>query len=100
MMIGDDDYVEVQDVDGDVVLELRSQKDEENPAAEGKLVFRNPEADLLKLSDRKELFTELQNFLDEVRDFAVNIGTKHGVKLNMEAVFDIKKIKFKKSQIK
>lgn len=94
------DNVENNNVENDVVLQLKDMQSGENPAAQGKLVFRNSREDLLKIADRIEFVEELQEFVDEVRDFAEEIGKKHGVKLNMEVLFELKKIKFRRSQVK
>ena len=91
-----------ENIEEDVVLDLKikDQQKGENPAAEGKLVFRNPKEDLLKIADRPEFVAELQEFVDEIRDFAEGIGNKHGIKLNMEIIFSAKKIKFRRKQLK
>lgn len=87
-------------VAGDLVFNLKDMEKGENPAADGKLVFRNPQAELLQVADRVGFFEELQESLDEMRSFVENLGKKHGVQLVMETVFDIQKIKFRASQVK
>ena len=89
-----------ENVEDDIVLKLKDMQEGENPAAQGKLVFRNNREDLLKIADRPEFAAELQEFVDEIRDFAEDLGNKHGIKLNMEVLFEIKKIKFRRSQVK